>query len=125
MSAQAGYISLHPAVVFVLAFVGLWLAAWLGARHRRGRQFVPEQRQDFGLILAATLSAVPAIPAIGIVLVLSVDWFIGMARAAGNLVGNCVATVVIAFWERDIDSARARADLAAAPEAYPRLGSIT
>ena len=33
-------------------------------------------------------------------LVLSVDWFIGMARALGNLIGNCVATVVIAAWER-------------------------
>ena len=33
------------------------------------------------VILAATLNAVPAIPAIGLVLVLSVDWFIGMARA--------------------------------------------
>jgi len=56
MTVQTGYISLHPAVVFLLAFVGLWLAAWLGARHRRGRQFAPEQRQDFGLILAATLT---------------------------------------------------------------------
>ena len=48
------------------------------------------------VILAATLNAVPAIPAIGLVLVLSIDWFIGMARALGNLIGNCVATVVIA-----------------------------
>jgi aerobic C4-dicarboxylate transport protein len=63
------------------------------------------------VILAATLSAVPAIPAIGIVLVLSVDWFIGMARAAGNLVGNCVATVVVASWEGDLDHARATAVL--------------
>jgi aerobic C4-dicarboxylate transport protein len=60
------------------------------------------------VILAATLSAVPAIPAIGIVLVLSVDWFIGMARAAGNLTGNCVATVVVAAWEGDLDKARAQ-----------------
>jgi len=37
------------------------------------------------------------------VLVLSVDWFIGMARALGNLIGNCVATVVIAAWEGDLD----------------------
>ena len=42
-------------------------------------------------------------PAIGLVLVLSVDWFIGMARALGNLIGNCVATVVIAAWEGDLD----------------------
>ena len=55
------------------------------------------------VILAATLNAVPSIPAIGLVLVLSVDWFIGMARALGNLIGNCVATVVVATWEKDID----------------------
>jgi aerobic C4-dicarboxylate transport protein len=55
------------------------------------------------VILAATLQAVPTIPAIGLVLVLSVDWFIGMARALGNLIGNCVATVVIAAWEGDLD----------------------
>jgi aerobic C4-dicarboxylate transport protein len=59
------------------------------------------------VILAATLSAVPAIPVIGLVLVLSVDWFMGMARALGNLIGNCVATVVVAAWEGDIDRARA------------------
>ena len=64
------------------------------------------------VILAATLNAVPAIPAIGLVLVLSIDWFIGMARALGNLVGNCVATVVIAAWEGDIDLRLARSVLA-------------
>jgi aerobic C4-dicarboxylate transport protein len=60
------------------------------------------------VILAATLNAVPSIPAIGLVLVLSVDWFIGMARALGNLIGNCVATVVIAAWEKDLDHAKAK-----------------
>jgi aerobic C4-dicarboxylate transport protein len=64
------------------------------------------------VILAATLNAVPAIPAIGLVLVLSIDWFIGMARALGNLIGNCVATVVIGAWERDLDVALARRVLA-------------
>jgi aerobic C4-dicarboxylate transport protein len=63
------------------------------------------------VILAATLNAVPTIPAIGLVLVLSVDWFIGMARAVGNLIGNCVATAVIAAWEGDLDHARAAAVL--------------
>jgi aerobic C4-dicarboxylate transport protein len=55
------------------------------------------------VILAATLNAVPSIPAIGLVLVLSVDWFIGMVRALGNLIGNCVATVVVAAWEKELD----------------------
>ncbi|MGJ4858963.1 C4-dicarboxylate transporter DctA [Labrys sp. La1] len=59
------------------------------------------------VVLAATLSALPVIPVIGLVLVLSVDWFMGMARALGNLIGNCVATVVIAVWEGDIDRAQA------------------
>ena len=64
------------------------------------------------VILAATLNAVPAIPAIGLVLVLSIDWFIGMARALGNLIGNCVATVVIAAWEKDLNTPLARQVLA-------------
>jgi aerobic C4-dicarboxylate transport protein len=64
------------------------------------------------VILAATLNAVPAIPAIGLVLVLSIDWFIGMARALGNLIGNCVATVVIGAWEKDLDLALAKKVLA-------------
>ncbi|MBV9656296.1 MAG: C4-dicarboxylate transporter DctA [Acetobacteraceae bacterium] len=77
------------------------------------------------VVLAATLSAIPVIPAIGLVLVLSVDWFMGIARALSNLIGNCVATVVIAVWEGDIDRARAAQvldghvsteDLLAAPE---------
>ena len=59
------------------------------------------------VVLAATLHAIPAIPAIGLVLVLSVDWFMGIARALGNLIGNCVATVAIAAWEGDIDRERA------------------
>ena len=67
------------------------------------------------VVLAATLHAIPAIPAIGLVLVLSVDWFMGIARALGNLVGNCVATVVVAAWEGDIDRERAHAVLDGRP----------
>jgi aerobic C4-dicarboxylate transport protein len=63
------------------------------------------------VILAATLNSVPSVPAIGLVLVLSVDWFIGMARALGNLIGNCVATVVIGVWEGDVDRSTAKSVL--------------
>ncbi|MBC8748797.1 aerobic C4-dicarboxylate transport protein [Paraburkholderia sp. WC7.3g] len=59
------------------------------------------------VILAATLSAIPAIPVLGLVLILPVDWFVGIARALTNLIGNCVATVVVAVWENDLDKARA------------------
>jgi aerobic C4-dicarboxylate transport protein len=67
------------------------------------------------VVLAATLQAIPAIPAIGLVLVLSVDWFMGIARALGNLIGNCVATVAVAAWEGDIDRERAHAVLDGQP----------
>jgi aerobic C4-dicarboxylate transport protein len=60
------------------------------------------------VILLATLNAVPTVPAIGLVLVLSVDWFIGIARALGNLIGNCVATVVIGAWEHEVDLPNAK-----------------
>lgn len=69
------------------------------------------------VILAATLSAIPAIPMIGLVLILSVDWFVGIARAVTNIIGNCVATVVIAKWEGDMDLKRAREVLANKQEA--------
>ncbi|MFC0400517.1 C4-dicarboxylate transporter DctA [Paraburkholderia rhizosphaerae] len=67
------------------------------------------------VILAATLSAIPAIPVLGLVLILPVDWFVGIARALTNLIGNCVATVVVASWESDIDKVRARQVLNLAP----------
>lgn len=67
------------------------------------------------VVLAATLQAIPEIPEIGLVMVLSIDWFMGIARALGNLTGNCVATVVIAAWEGDIDRERAHAVLDGRP----------
>ena len=72
------------------------------------------------VVLAATLQAIPAIPAIGLVLVLSVDWFMGIARALGNLIGNCVATVAVAAWEGDIDRERAHAVLDGREPPMPR-----
>jgi aerobic C4-dicarboxylate transport protein len=82
----------------LLAILGIALLTSKGAHGVPGSAIV---------VLAATLAAIPAIPAIGLVLILSVDWFIGIARALGNYVGNCVATVAIAAWEGDIDRERA------------------
>src|SRR6516165_856647 len=100
-------IYLTLAVVFIaqatntpLSFGDLLLVLGVSLVTSKGAHGVPGSAI---VILAATLNAVPSIPAIGLVLVLSVDWFIGMARALGNLIGNCVATVVIAAWEGDLD----------------------
>jgi len=58
--------------------------------------------------LAATLSAVPALPVAGLVLLLGVDRFLNEARAVTNLVGNCVATLAVARWEDALDMDVAR-----------------
>ncbi len=91
-----------------LAFGDLMLILGVALLTSKGAHGIPGSAI---VVLAATLSAVPVIPVIGLVLVLSVDWFMGMARALGNLIGNCVATVVIAAWEGDIDRSRAHAVL--------------
>jgi aerobic C4-dicarboxylate transport protein len=82
----------------LLAILGVALLTSKGAHGVPGSAIV---------VLAATLAALPAIPAIGLVLILSIDWFMGIARALGNYIGNCVATVAIASWEGDIDRERA------------------
>jgi aerobic C4-dicarboxylate transport protein len=60
------------------------------------------------ITLAATLSSLKTIPVEGMVLILGVDWFMAQARAMTNLVGNGVATIVIAKWENEFDAARAK-----------------
>ncbi|WP_429956235.1 cation:dicarboxylate symporter family transporter [Gluconobacter japonicus] len=64
------------------------------------------------VVLAATLSAAPSIPLSSLVLLLAVDWFIGIARAVGNLAGNCVAPVVMAVWNGSLDRSRVQDVLA-------------
>jgi aerobic C4-dicarboxylate transport protein len=61
--------------------------------------------------LAATLSSVGTVPVAGISLLLGVDRFMSEARALTNLVGNAVATVVVARWEGGLDLEKARATL--------------
>lgn len=68
------------------------------------------------VVLAATLTAAPSIPVASLVLLLAADWFIGIARAVGNLAGNCVAPIVLAAWEGTLDYEKARAVLNRMPE---------
>src|ERR1700750_3153280 len=82
----------------LLAILGVALLTSKGAHGVPGSAIV---------VLAATLAAIPAIPAIGLVLILSIDWFVGIARALGNYIGNCVATVVVGSWEGDLDREKA------------------
>jgi aerobic C4-dicarboxylate transport protein len=64
------------------------------------------------IVLAATLSAVGQVPVAGLALILGVDRFMSEARALTNLVGNGVATVVVAKWCAALDEPRLRERLA-------------
>ena len=66
------------------------------------------------IVLAATLSVVPAIPVAGMALILGVDRFMSECRSLTNFVGNAVATIVVARWEGAVDMARLRGRLASA-----------
>ena len=69
------------------------------------------------ITLAASLSAVGHVPAAGLALILGIDRFMSEARALTNLVGNGVATLVVAKWCAGVDEARLQAVLAGADPA--------
>ncbi len=60
------------------------------------------------IVLAATLSAVGQVPVAGLVLILGIDRFMSQARALTNLVGNSVATLVVARWCQSLDEGALR-----------------
>ena len=66
------------------------------------------------IVLAATLSAVGHLPVAGLALILGIDRFMSEARALTNLVGNGVATVVVAKWVGQLDEAQMKATLSSA-----------
>ena len=63
------------------------------------------------IVLAATLSAVGTLPVAALALILGIDRFMSEARALTNLVGNGVATVVVAKWCNALDERRLREQL--------------
>ena len=74
--------------------------------------------------LAATLATIPTIPVAGLALIIGIDRFMSEARALTNLIGNGVATIVVAKWDSALDARRmnrilngeAVDDLASEPE---------
>jgi aerobic C4-dicarboxylate transport protein len=82
-----------------LALLGVLLLTSKGAAAVTGGGFVT---------LAATLQSTGTIPVAGLSLLLGIDRFMSEARALTNLVGNAVATLVVARWEGELDLARAR-----------------
>jgi aerobic C4-dicarboxylate transport protein len=68
------------------------------------------------IVLAATLSSVPGIPVAGLVLVLGVYRFISEGGALINVIGNGIATIVVAKWEKALNRETFKAQLARGPQ---------
>jgi aerobic C4-dicarboxylate transport protein len=95
--AQAS--GLHLSLREQLSILAILLLTSKGAAGVTGSGFIT---------LAATLSAIPSIPPGGLALLVGVDRFMSEARAITNLIGNAVATVVIARWDGALDLPHAR-----------------
>jgi len=65
------------------------------------------------IALVGTLMVIPTIPVAGMALILGIDRFMSMCRATVNMIGNGVATVVVARWEKEVDGATLQKKLAA------------
>ncbi len=64
------------------------------------------------IALVGTLMVVPTIPVAGMAVILGIDRFLSMFRAIVNMIGNAVATIVVARWEREIDGKTVQRNLA-------------
>ena len=80
-----------------LGLIGILLLTSKGAAGVTGSGFI---------VLAATLASLGTVPVASIALILGVDRFMSEARALTNLIGNGVATVVVAKWENALDEVR-------------------
>ncbi|MEQ1728142.1 MAG: dicarboxylate/amino acid:cation symporter [Vicinamibacterales bacterium] len=98
--AQAS--GVHLSLTQEIGILGVLLLTSKGAAAVTGSGFVT---------LAATLAAFPTIPVAGLTLLLGVDRFMSEARAITNLIGNAVATMVVAKWDGALDLERANAIL--------------
>ena len=63
------------------------------------------------IVLAATLSSVGHVPVEGLAIILGIDRFMSEARALTNLIGNSVATIVIAKWCGQVNNKRLQTHL--------------
>jgi aerobic C4-dicarboxylate transport protein len=64
------------------------------------------------IALVATLTVIPTIPVAGMALILGIDRFMSMFRALVNMIGNGVATLVVARWEGELTREELRKNLA-------------
>jgi aerobic C4-dicarboxylate transport protein len=101
----------HLSWIQIATLLGVAMITSKGASGVTGAGFIT---------LAATLAVVPDIPIQALAILVGIDRFMSECRALTNLVGNGVATLVVARWEGDLDMNRLRAELRAGPAAAER-----
>jgi len=92
----------HLTLLEQFTILGVALLTSKGASGVQGAAFIA---------LVATMMVIPTIPVAGMALILGIDRFLSMCRAVVNLIGNGVATLVIARWENELDQNILRAQL--------------
>ena len=93
----------HLSITQQLAIFGVAVLTSKGASGVTGAAFIA---------LVATLMVVPDVPVAGMALLLGIDRFMSMARACVNMIGNGVATLVVARWENELDKKTLQQNLA-------------
>jgi aerobic C4-dicarboxylate transport protein len=93
----------HLTLMQQLTILGVAVLTSKGASGVQGAAFIA---------LVGTMMVIPTIPVAGMALILGIDRFLSMCRAAVNMLGNGVATVVVARWEKELDRETLQRNLA-------------
>jgi aerobic C4-dicarboxylate transport protein len=93
----------HLGLLQQVTILGVAILTSKGASGVQGAAFIA---------LVGTLMVIPGIPVAGMALILGIDRFMSMFRALINMIGNGVATVVVARWENELDGETLRQNLA-------------
>jgi aerobic C4-dicarboxylate transport protein len=94
----------HLTLAQQLTILGVAILTSKGASGVQGAAFIA---------LVATMMVIPTIPVAGMALILGIDRFLSMCRAVVNMIGNAVATLVLARWEKEVDGDTLRSNLVA------------
>jgi aerobic C4-dicarboxylate transport protein len=84
----------HLTLLQQFTILGVALLTSKGASGVQGAAFIA---------LVATMMVIPTIPVAGMAIILGIDRFLSMCRAVVNMIGNAVATLVVARWENELD----------------------
>jgi aerobic C4-dicarboxylate transport protein len=93
----------HLTLTQQLTILGVAVLTSKGASGVQGAAFIA---------LVGTLMVIPTIPVAGMAIILGIDRFMSMFRATINMLGNGVATIVVARWEKEIDRKTLQENLA-------------